>query len=139
MITTFDTDKILFSLLDNSIVKYELNGGGIYLGNDRPNDSDKDDIVINTIDLTQEYAPQLGTSNVNIYVADKEILINGKMQLKADRQRLKFLSELVLKVLRNANIDELELIPSSQTILDETSIKQHYVNIRIDWNIQTIN
>ncbi|OQA66932.1 MAG: hypothetical protein BWY38_01642 [Ignavibacteria bacterium ADurb.Bin266] len=138
MKTTFDTDSILFLLLKGSPVDSEITGG-IYVGDDRPDDSVKEDIVINSITLSQESLPQIGTSNVNIYVPDKNVKIGGKQQLKANRARLKQLSEIVMKTLRSINITGLTIILTNQTILDEPSVNQHFVNIRIDWNIQTIN
>ncbi|KAA6350870.1 hypothetical protein EZS27_001717 [termite gut metagenome] len=134
---TFDTDSILYGILFNSPVKNAISGG-IYVGDDRPEDSTDEDIVVNSIDLTQDYLPQTGTSNVNIYVPDANLNIGGKQQLQANRIRLKALSEKTMDVLRSANVAGLKLMPASQTILAEPGVKQHYVNIRIDWNIQTI-
>ena len=136
MKTTFDTDAILFSLLQDSPVKEVINGG-VYVGDDRPDDSDKEDIVVNSIDLTQDYLPQIGTSNVNIFVPDKNVKIGGKQQLQANRTRLKELSAMAIETLRNANITGLKIILGNQTVLEEPSVKQHFVNIRINWNIQT--
>jgi hypothetical protein len=136
MKTTFDTDAILFSLLKNSPVKNAISGG-IYVGDDRPEDSTNEDIVVNSMELTQDYLPQIGTSNVNIYVPDANVKIGGKQQLQANRIRLKALSEKTMDVLRGANITGVKLIPASQIILAEPSVKQHFVNIRIHWNIQT--
>ena len=136
MKTTFETDTLLFSLLRESPVSAAINGG-IYVGDDRPDDSVKEDIVVNSIDLTQDYLPQIGTSNVNIFVPDKVVTIGGKQQLKANRTRLKELSNMAIETLRNANITGLKLILVSQTILAEPSVNQHFVNIRINWNIQT--
>jgi hypothetical protein len=136
MKTTFETDTLLFSLLRESPVSAAINGG-IYVGDDRPDDSVKEDIVVNSIDLTQDYLPQIGTSNVNIFVPDKVVTIGGKQQLKANRTRLKELSNMTIETLRNANITGLKLILVNQTILAEPSVNQHFVNIRINWNIQT--
>ncbi len=136
MKTSFDTDGILFRLLKDSPLKNAISGG-IYVGDDRPMDSEDEDIVVNTIAVTQDYLPQVATSNVNIYVSDTNKQIKGKRQLQANRTRLKALAEKTMLVLRNANITGLKLIPESQVILAEPSIKQHYVNIRINWNIQT--
>ncbi len=136
MKTTFETDTLLFSLLRESPVSAAINGG-IYVGDDRPDDSVKEDIVVNSIDLTQDYLPQIGTSNVNIFVPDKVVTIGGKQQLKANRTRLKELSNMAIETLRNANITGLKLILVNQTILEEPSVNQHFVNIRINWNIQT--
>ncbi len=136
MKTTFETDTLLFSLLRESPVSAAINGG-IYVGDDRPDDSTKEDIVVNSIDLNQDYLPQTGTSNVNIFVPDKVVTIGGKQQLKANRTRLKELSNMAIETLRNANITGLKLILVNQTILEEPSVNQHFVNIRINWNIQT--
>lgn len=136
MKTTFETDTLLFSLLRESPVSAAINGG-IYVGDDRPDDSVKEDIVVNSIDLTQDYLPQIGTSNVNIFVPDKVVTIGGKQQLKANRTRLKDLSNMAIETLRNANITGLKLILVNQTILAEPSVNQHFTNIRINWNIQT--
>lgn len=137
MKTSFDLESMLCELLLGSDIPGIISGS-IYPGDSRPDDSDDEDIVINTIALTQDCLPQVATSNVNIYVKDVNKKINGKNQLKADRKRLKLLSERTMEVLRNAIFTGLKIIPGNQSLLAEPDIKQHYVNIRIDWNIQTI-
>lgn len=136
MKTSFDTDQIVYNLLTNSRVK-DVITGGIYYQNDRPDASTDEDVVINTIAMTQDFLPQIATSNVNIYVADKPRRINGTEQLKPDHRRLSELTKIVLDVLRNSKIEGLKLIPENQTILQEAESKQHCSNIRIAWNIQT--
>ncbi len=132
MKTAFDTDGILFALLDgNTSIQ-----GGVYVGDDRPENSTDEDIVVNTIDLPQDSLPQIGTSNVNIYVADTSKKIKGKMQVSANRKRLKALANEALAIIRTANITGLKAIPGNMTIMYEPATKQHFVNIRIDWNIQ---
>lgn len=71
MKTSFDIDRIVFDLLSKSQELKNTLKGGIYYQDDRPDDSADEDVVINTITLTQDYLPQLATSNVNIYVADQ--------------------------------------------------------------------
>lgn len=135
MKTSFDTDAIIYQLLKQSAVHNAISGG-IYVGDDRPNDSADEDIVVNSISLMQDFLPQIGTSNINIYVPDAVRSINGKQQLQANRTRLKAIAELVMATIRSANITGLKMQVSSQYTLEEPSIKQHYVNIRIEWNIQ---
>lgn len=134
--TTFDTDAILFSLLKNSPVKNAINGN-IYVGDDRPADSKDEDIVVNTIYLTADFRPQIGTSNVNIYVPDVDVQIGNRKQKKSNRVRLKALSEKTIDTLRNTAVAGLLLTVESQNILAEPGIDQHFANIRISWNIQT--
>lgn len=134
MKTTFDTDSILFKILKNAPEVVSAINGGIYKG-DRPDDSEKEDITINTIDLTVEDLPQIGTSNVNIHVPDMTVNIGGTTQKKANDERLKQITTLVLDALRSANIPDLELIVTNQVKIREQSINQHFTNIRINWNI----
>jgi len=136
MKTTFDTDSILYNILLNSPLKNAISGG-FYLGEDRPDDSEEEDVVINSIVLSQDYHPQIGTSNVNIYAPDKKVRIKGKEQMASARSRLKILSEKAIRIIKEAKIQGLAFTIESQTILPEPSVRQHFVNIRISWNIQT--
>ena len=131
---TFDTDSILYQILNGSPAILSAISGGVYI-DERPDGSEAEDIVVNTIDLTQEYAPQLGTSNVNIHVSDIDVQINGVQQKKKNRERLKSLTTIVLDVLKSAKIEGLALIVTNQTTIKEPTINQHYVNIRVDWVI----
>jgi hypothetical protein len=133
---TFDTDTYLFGILSKKSEITTALTGGVYKGDDgRPDNSEKEDIVVNTINLSQEYAPQVGTSNVNIHVPDVSVSIGGKQQKKANTARLKELSELVLDTLRNAVIPGVSCMIENQTVIQESQISQHFVNIRINWNI----
>ena len=132
MKTTFDTDGILFALLNGKM----SNKGGVYTGDTRPENSTAEDVVVNTIDLTQDCLPQLGTSNINIYVADKAIRIGGKDDIAADRVRIDNLAKQVLSIIRSSVIVGMKGYPTNYTVIREISSKQHYANIRIEWNIQ---
>lgn len=133
---TIDTDTLLFKVLKANAALTATLTGGIYTGDDgRPDNSQKEDVVVNTIDLTQESLPQLGASNVNIHVPDMTVSIGGIQQKKTNRARLKELSELVLGSLRTAKIEGLALVVTNQVTLSEPEINQHYVNIRINWYI----
>lgn len=131
---TFDTDSILYQILNGSPAILSAISGGVYI-DERPDGSEAEDIVVNTIDLTQEHAPQLGTSNVNIHVSDIDVQINGVQQKKKNRERLKSLTTIVLNALKSAKIEGLALIVTNQTTIKEPTINQHYVNIRVDWVI----
>ena len=62
MKTSFDIDKIVYKLLSGSSELKSTITGGVYYSNDRPDGSVKEDVVINTITMTQDYLPQLATS-----------------------------------------------------------------------------
>lgn len=132
---SFDTDSILYRILKNSPVM-DIISGDVYYQPDRPDDSDKEDIVINTIVLTQDYHPQIGFSNVNIYVSDNEIVVNGKQQRSINNERLKYLTGIVAQSLREANIEGLKIILRWKRTFQEPEIDQSFTNIRVSWNIQ---
>lgn len=132
MKTPFDTNEILMGLLmGNTSIK-----GGYYHEGDRPDNSTDEDIVVNTIDLSVDTLPQIGTSNVNIYVSDTPKKIKGKMMVMPNRTRLKQLANEVTAIIRNSRIHGIKAIPGTMSIMNEPNTKQHFANIRIDWNIQ---
>lgn len=131
---TYDTDSTLFSLLNGSTELKAAISGGVYPGK-RPDNSVKEDIVVNTIALTQDNPPQIGTSNINIHVADKTVTIGGVQQKAENRERLKAISSLVLGVVRSSLISGSKIAVEAQSTIQEAAISQHYVNIRITWNI----
>lgn len=132
MKVTYDTDAILFSILRN-ISGLNLSGG-IYPGA-RPDNSTSEDIVINTIALSVDSEPQIGTSNINIHVPDMVVGIGGASQYVEDRARLKALADLVTAGIRNSYVLGLTVYLENQTTIAEGAIKQHFVNIRVNWNI----
>lgn len=138
MKTTFDLETLMFQILNTPEVTDIINGG-VYKSGDRPDDSELEDVEINTIDLTTDSLPQIATTNVNCYVPDERVQMNGKMQYKKRRRRLESIAKVVLAVLKkNAGkrIDGCIYSIQAQTTLNLTEIHQHYVNIRISWNIQ---
>ena len=131
MISTFDIETIIYDVLNVASLK-SIISGDVYKSDDRPLNSDKEDIEINTIALTQEPYPQQGISNINIYVPDMEVSIDGKQQLKANKARLKAISdkvkELILSYRKVCFMIDLE------NIVKDSDIKQHFVNIRLSYN-----
>lgn len=135
MKTTFDLNTILFRILN--VHKDELAlTGAIYKDDDRPMNSEKEDISINTIDLTVDYAPQIATSNVNIHVPDKIVKLGGSDQYKKNDPRLKELTAKVIDLIKSEHVPDVGLNIEDQSLLkDVDSSHQHYSNIRISWSI----
>lgn len=131
MKTIFDIESILFRLLNG---KTDANGG-VYPSDERPDDSHLEDICINTITMESDALPIIGTSNVNIYVSDINITVDGRSMKKPNKQRLKALTDQVLAILRGSTIEGCKATPTNVSILADTNATQHYANIRIQWNI----
>lgn len=133
--SSIDTDDILFKIVSEAVTsgKVVINGG-VFTQGERPDDSEAEDIVINTITVTHD-KPQTGTSNVNIYAKDLKLRIKGKEQRKADRERLLTIGNALVAYLDAQNIADLEYWIESDIVIKELEVNQHYRNIRISWNI----
>lgn len=133
--SSIDTDDILFKIVLEAVTsgKVVINGG-VFTQGERPDDSEAEDIVINTITVTHD-KPQTGTSNVNIYAKDLKLRIKGKEQRKADRERLRTIGNALVAYLDAQNIADLEYWIESDIVIKELEVNQHYRNIRISWNI----
>lgn len=133
--SSIDTDDILFKIVSEAVTsgKVVINGG-VFTQGERPDDSEAEDIVINTITVTHD-KPQTGTSNVNIYAKDLKLRIKGKEQRKADRERLLTIGDALVAYLDAQNIADLEYWIESDIVIKELEVNQHYRNIRISWNI----
>lgn len=133
--SSIDTDDILFKIVSEAVTsgKVVINGG-VFTQGERPDDSEAEDIVINTITVTHD-KPQTGTSNVNIYAKDLKLRIKDKEQRKADRERLRTIGNALVAYLDTQNIADLEYWIESDIVIKELEVNQHYRNIRISWNI----
>jgi hypothetical protein len=133
--SSIDTDDILYRIVKEAVTSGKVKiSGGVYVQGERPDDSEAEDIVINTITVTGE-KPQTGTSNVNIFAPDKKVKIHGREQRKADRERLRKIGDALFAHLDAQNVDDLEYWIESDTTIKEIEVKQHYRNLRISWNI----
>ena len=133
MKTSFDTDDTLYTILRLNVELKNMVTGGIYK-TERPDSSEMEDIVVNTITVTQEL-PQQGASNVNIYVPDLTIKVAGKPQRKADTERLRMITNKVITVLADASVEGLMFWVTNQSVMKEPEVFQHFSNLKIEWNI----
>lgn len=134
-VSSIDTDDILYKLITQAVNEGVITISGVVCPQgERPDDSTKEDIVINTITVTHD-KPQTGTSNVNIYAADKKVRIAGKEQYKCDRERLREIGDALTTFLDAQNIADLEFWIEYDVVIKELEVRQHYRNLRISWNI----
>lgn len=133
--SSIDTDDILYKIIAEAVTSGKVKiSGGVFVQGERPDDSEAEDIVINTITVTDE-KPQTGTSNVNIFAPDKKVKIRGREQRKANRERLRIIGNALKEHLKAQNVADLEYWIESDTTIKEIEVKQHYRNLRISWNI----
>lgn len=134
-VSSIDTDDILYQLIKQAVDTEVISISGVVCPQgERPDGSTKEDIVINTIEVTHE-KPQTGTSNVNIYAADRKHRISGKEQYKCNRERLREIGDALTAYLDVQNVADLEFEIELDVVIKEIEVKQHYRNLRIRWNI----
>jgi hypothetical protein len=132
----FDTDDILYGVLDGSLELRNAISGDIYVG-DRPDDSQKEDVTVNTPAVSYSKI-QEAISNVNIHVPDLKVRVGGKEQRKKHRERLRELSRIVVSAIESASVPNLLFWVENQATLREREISQHCVNLRVRWNIHNV-
>lgn len=136
--TSSDVINILFQNIYNSLIFTDLNKpkGDLYK-HQRPLNSDKEDIVINSLLLGHD-AVQEGVINVNAYVKNLVLTINGNTDnSQPDTSRLTYLSTLINSALGSGN----ELWEASgnyvfkiqQDNIFQDGNNQHYINFRIEF------
>lgn len=131
MKSTFDIIDILHGIVKVSALKTAVSGG-LYKNNDRPDDSKLEDIVINCLPASGAQL-QTATVNVNIYVPDIMIKIDGKNQYKSNFTRLKTLATLAITLLEEIAMPGYIIKIVNQSIIKEELIHQHFINIRLEF------
>jgi hypothetical protein len=127
MKASIDLVDITYARLYSSPVKPLISG--LICKYKRPLNSDKEDIVINTLPLSNDVI-QKGIINVNIHVPN----INLKSQLGYDNslpniERIRTLSKAVIEIFDEVWEDDYCLELQNETVMSEAD--NHFANIRI--------
>lgn len=138
MVTTFDIDKVMYHLLMDAGIG-DIISGGIYYQGERPTDSKREDIVVNHISLTMDAIPQQAVTNVNVYVGDVSARVDGKEINVANHSRIEEISKAVIRAIVEARVSGYAFKVANMTVVEESSVPQHFANIRVYWTIAVIN
>ena len=131
--TPIDTDDILYRTLTAYTPLMAEISGGVYVS-ERPDNSTKEDVVVNTITIDREL-PATGTSNINVHVPDQQVNIGGRQQYKMNRNRIRLIANQALAALEAANPFGIGIKVQNQATIAEEATHQHYMNIRVQWMI----
>lgn len=123
---------ILDILLKNKIDQFI--GGKIYK-DQRPADSTAEDIVINSLTITNDYL-QNGVFNVNCYVPMLTIKVGDITQKRKNYPRLKAVADAVYQSLNDVWGEGFNLVVVNHQDLQEGDL--NYYNFRIEINIYPI-
>jgi len=139
MKTTLDTDDVLYDLLKISSLKSAISGN-VYK-RQRPANSNLEDVVINSLPITNEQLQQC-VSNVNIFVPDEEITttVDGSKIVDrfANEARLKELTALAVEILTDGIKGDFTWDIQQVSLIKDNDSDSHYKNIRINFFVSNI-
>ena len=133
--TSLDALDILYRIVKNSeiIAGSARINGGLYKSQ-RPINSDKEDVVVNALPMNRNQV-QEGLLNLNIYVPNQELTINGVTDLsQPNYTRIAALSAMISTLLNDvweASADYTFNIQQDTLFADDNN--QHYQNFRIEF------
>ncbi|MDR7750140.1 hypothetical protein RIU07_05630 [Riemerella anatipestifer] len=127
--TVLDGKQWILDLLLRAKVNEFINGQ-IYKDN-RPVNSNKEDIVINSLTMTNQML-QNGVFNINCYVPKKSVTVGGITQLHKDNKRLKEIADKVYAVLNDVWENDYNLDVETHQDFEEQN--ENYYNFRVQLN-----
>ncbi len=135
MKTTLDLIDVVYNELKAGATKTAING--VVKKNSRPVNSIKEDVIINSLPVT---ADQLQTAivNVNVFVPDLTVLIDGEENKIADHVRLKTLAGIATTELEDGINGDYTWDIQQQTVIQDDESASHYINIRLKFFISNI-
>ncbi len=106
---------------------------GILTKSNRPQNSKKEDVVLNALTLTNETV-QEGIINMNVYVPNLSLPTDPVDNTQADWKRLKYLAALAVEAIKETYGEDYNF--GLQQIVGpmEDAGNQHYLNLRIEFN-----
>lgn len=132
MTTNLEAIDILFTKLDGSSLKTAITGSICKLKRDA--DSNKEDVVINSLPFNNEQLQQ-GILNVNIHVPDVVVNVNNVQDKQPDFARLKTLADMAVEILDDNWASTYNFSVQQQNVMHDPEAGSHYVNIRIEFFI----
>lgn len=135
MTTTLAIISILFSRLDGSALKNAITGS--ICKQKRDGNSRKEDVVINCLPVNNT-ALQTAIANVNIYVPDIKVEVNGMQDTQPNIARLEELAAMAVEVLDDYWSGTYNFYVQQQHVFDDPESGCHYVNIRIEFFIENL-
>lgn len=133
MKTTLDVTDLLYTTLNTATSLTSEISGTVYKL-DRPEQSQKEDIVINALPISTTQ-PQLCTANVNLYVPDIHASISGVSQYMPNTSRIKAILKILIPLLEVKADGDYLFHVANQTEIRERDFKRTLVNIRVEFMI----
>lgn len=130
MRTDNDIKDDVYLMLEESQLKTSVSGQILKIA--RNPSSRKEDVIISVLANDNPRQVQEAFVSVNIYVADKDITVNGETYKVEDTIRTKELARIIADMFENAYIgDKYRLTLSSQRVIAVDATHEHCINNRL--------
>lgn len=137
MRSTLKAVDILYQILKLTSSITSAISGKVYKDR-RPDNSDKEDIVVNSLPINFEQVQQ-AVLNVNIHVPNLKLNINGVQDnSQPDRVRLDTITDLVMTAVKDHVGSDYWFFIQQQNVFPSENFMEHYSNIRIDFYSENI-
>ena len=128
--TTLEAIQAVYSHLKATDIQSAITGRMCQIS--RPKSSDKEDVVVNCLGMPNDQL-QKTIVNVNLFVPDKYVVIDGQHQLQPDTARLDYLTGLTIPLLTNQRFNGYWFDYQQHRVLHDRESGQHFVNIRVNF------
>lgn len=136
--TTYDAERILYQKISGSSL--EAACSGVLCKWNRPDESSKEDIVINSVATTTESTQRM-VANVNIYVPDVKSPVTEN-HWQPNTKRIKELLDLAMPLIGEVRgVDgglQYDCYITNQQTFSDPTIKQTYINLRVEFTFYPI-
>jgi hypothetical protein len=132
MRTTIDAINLLYTRIAASDLKLALTGD-VYKEDAPINmNVEKENVVINGLGINNEQL-QKGTFNVNIFVPDLDITVEGISQKARNDERFKELTDIAIEVVDEYWMSDCYFTVQQHNLLFDETLKQWFSNIRVEF------
>lgn len=137
MRNTFNLVDIIYLVLTaNATIMGAINGK-VYK-NQRPLNSDKQDIVVGSLPINAEQIQQT-VMNVNVHIPNLKISINGAQDnTQPDLVKLEAVTAMVIEGLKDKVFGDYWFDIQQQNLFADEATNEHYSNIRINFYSENI-
>lgn len=136
MKTTFDIVDVLYSVLKAGSLKSAITGN-VYRNGKRPVNSEKEDVTINPLPVTNEQLQQC-IVNINVFVPDTKLTINKVVIRDKNEDRMMELAALAVADLTDGRSGDYTWDIEQQHEFEDEDSDSHFINFRIKFFISNI-
>ncbi|MDO5106027.1 hypothetical protein [Capnocytophaga sp.] len=133
--TASEIEADIYKIVKNSILKSAVSGD-VFLDGLRPENSDKEDVIVSFMTGIFDIFHQEGKVNINVYVPDKE----SSGILRKNTLRCREIERVCQVFCDTLQTDGYQFrLGRMIQVFNEKAINQHYVNVQLNFKYNFLN